>query len=80
MELVCDVACIVLTFKFLVIGTRLALLEFGRECPDFGFGYDPVFFYEPAGKSFAELSADEKNLYSHRGKTFRKLLQFMRAT
>ena len=45
-----------------------------------GFGYDPVFFYEPAGKSFAELSADEKNLYSHRGKTFRKLLQFMRAT
>lgn len=45
-----------------------------------GFGYDPVFFYEPAGKSFAELSADEKNLYSHRGKTFRKLLQFMRTT
>jgi XTP/dITP diphosphohydrolase len=47
---------------------------------DGGFGYDPVFFYEPTGKTFAELSADEKNQYSHRGRAFRKLLQFMRAT
>ncbi len=31
-----------------------------------GFGYDPLFFYEPAGKSFAELTAEEKNLVSHR--------------
>ena len=31
-----------------------------------GFGYDPYFWYEPFGKSFAELSADEKNAVSHR--------------
>ena len=31
-----------------------------------GFGYDPYFLYEPAGRSFAELSADEKNAVSHR--------------
>lgn len=31
-----------------------------------GFGYDPYFYYEPFGKSFAELSADEKNAVSHR--------------
>ena len=31
-----------------------------------GFGYDPYFFYAPFGKSFAELSADEKNSISHR--------------
>ena len=31
-----------------------------------GFGYDPYFFYAPFGKSFAELSADEKNAVSHR--------------
>lgn len=32
-----------------------------------GFGYDPVFFYPPLGKTFAELSRDEKNTVSHRG-------------
>lgn len=31
-----------------------------------GFGYDPFFYYEPFGKSFAELSAEEKNAVSHR--------------
>ena len=33
-----------------------------------GFGYDPYFFYEPFGKTFAEMSAEEKNSISHRGK------------
>ncbi|MBN2226411.1 MAG: XTP/dITP diphosphatase [candidate division Zixibacteria bacterium] len=33
-----------------------------------GFGYDPVFFYEPAGKTFAEMTLDEKNKVSHRGR------------
>jgi XTP/dITP diphosphohydrolase len=39
-----------------------------------GFGYDPVFYFPPLKKTFAELSPEEKNLYSHRGKAFRKLL------
>jgi XTP/dITP diphosphohydrolase len=42
-----------------------------------GFGYDPVFFASEAGKSFAELTREEKNLLSHRGKAFRKLLSAM---
>lgn len=33
-----------------------------------GFGYDPVFFYPPLGKTFAEISGPEKNAVSHRGK------------
>ncbi len=33
-----------------------------------GFGYDPVFFYPPAGRTFAEMSLEEKNKVSHRGK------------
>ena len=33
-----------------------------------GFGYDPLFFYEPAGVSFAELDRREKNRVSHRGR------------
>jgi XTP/dITP diphosphohydrolase len=40
-----------------------------------GFGYDPVFFFPALGKSFAELSADEKNVHSHRGKAFRRLIE-----
>jgi XTP/dITP diphosphohydrolase len=42
-----------------------------------GFGYDPVFYFPPLRKAFAELSAEEKNEHSHRGKTFRKLLQLL---
>jgi XTP/dITP diphosphohydrolase len=33
-----------------------------------GFGYDPVFYYPPADKTFAEMSAAEKNRVSHRGR------------
>ena len=32
-----------------------------------GFGYDPIFFYPPLGKTTAELSSEEKNAVSHRG-------------
>jgi XTP/dITP diphosphohydrolase len=39
-----------------------------------GFGYDPVFYFPALDKSFAELSASEKNQHSHRGKAFRKVL------
>jgi XTP/dITP diphosphohydrolase len=42
-----------------------------------GFGYDPVFYFPPLGKSFAELSGDQKNLHSHRGKAFRRLLDVL---
>ena len=38
-----------------------------------GFGYDPLFYYEPFGKTFAELTADEKNSISHRGKAIEAL-------
>lgn len=39
-----------------------------------GFGYDPIFLYPPLGKTFAELPREEKNLLSHRGRAFGKLL------
>lgn len=37
-----------------------------------GFGYDPVFHYPPAGKRFSEMSVEEKNLVSHRGKALQE--------
>jgi XTP/dITP diphosphohydrolase len=39
-----------------------------------GFGYDPIFLFEELGRTYAELTAKQKNVYSHRGKSFRKLL------
>lgn len=38
-----------------------------------GFGYDPIILDEASGKSFAELSAEEKNARSHRGRAFRAM-------
>jgi XTP/dITP diphosphohydrolase len=42
-----------------------------------GFGYDPVFYFPLLRKTFAELSVAEKNLYSHRGKSFRKVIALL---
>ncbi len=42
-----------------------------------GFGYDPIFFFPPIGRTFAEMTREEKNLHSHRGRAFRKLLAFL---
>jgi XTP/dITP diphosphohydrolase len=39
-----------------------------------GFGYDPVFYYQPLGKTFAEMNQEEKNRVSHRGKAMAMLL------
>ena len=44
---------------------------------DRGFGYDPVFYVSALGKAFAEISPEEKNEYSHRGRAFRKLLALL---
>jgi XTP/dITP diphosphohydrolase len=43
-----------------------------------GFGYDPVFFVPPLGKTLAQLSVDEKNAISHRARALRTLLPELR--
>ena len=42
-----------------------------------GFGYDPIFYFPALGKTYAEISREEKNLYSHRGKAFHNALNFL---
>jgi XTP/dITP diphosphohydrolase len=44
-----------------------------------GFGFDPVFFCPPLGKTFAEIPPEEKNALSHRGRAFLKLLAHLGA-
>ena len=41
-----------------------------------GFGYDPLFYFPQIQKTFAELSAEEKAQYSHRGAAFGQLLEW----
>src|SRR5579871_214497 len=43
-----------------------------------GFGYDPLFYFPQIDKTFAELSAEERAKYSHRGAAFREFLAWYR--
>ncbi len=44
-----------------------------------GFGYDPIFFYPPEGRTLAEVSDDVKRAVSHRGAAFRALRAWLEA-
>lgn len=43
-----------------------------------GFGYDPVFIAEESGLPFAEMSQQDKNAISHRGRAMRQLIDFLK--
>lgn len=43
-----------------------------------GFGYDPVFFFPPIGRTFAQLTTDEKNAVSHRGQALKKVAALLK--
>ena len=64
---VCCIACVFPDGRELTVRGEAR----GRMLEDYhgagGFGYDPLFYYEPLDKTFAELSAEEKNAVSHRG-------------
>ncbi|MBQ8202158.1 MAG: ribonuclease PH [Clostridia bacterium] len=53
------------------------LLE--EERGEGGFGYDPLFLYEPLNKTFAEVNEEEKNAVSHRARACEKMLEIMKA-
>lgn len=42
-----------------------------------GFGYDPIFYFPELQKTFAELLPEEKNIHSHRGKAFRRMMEVL---
>lgn len=44
-----------------------------------GFGYDPIFYLPEFGKTSAEISPEEKNAISHRGKAFRKMREVLKS-
>lgn len=74
------VSCIVLSQKGKIIkeikecANGLITLE---KKGHLGFGYDPIFYYPPLKKTFAELLPEEKNRVSHRGRALKKLKEFL---
>ncbi len=49
-----------------------------QECGASGFGYDPIFFYPPSRRTFAEMSEEQKNRVSHRRRAADALLRALR--
>jgi len=47
---------------------------------DGGFGYDPIFYFPPYGKTFGQVSPIEKTAVSHRGKAIRALREYLQCT
>lgn len=65
-KFVCAIACVFPSGEsFCVRGEAKGQILYSASGSS-GFGYDPLFFYPPMGKSFAELSPEEKNSVSHR--------------
>ncbi len=64
---VCAIACVMPDGKEFVIEGKADGRIIEKRCGKGGFGYDPIFYYEPLGKTFAELTREEKNEISHRG-------------
>jgi XTP/dITP diphosphohydrolase len=72
---VCVVAVAVPWGPALVYEGRCAGLITREPTGTEGFGYDPVFFYPPLQKTFAQLTTEKKNQVSHRGRALRELRQ-----
>lgn len=74
------VSCIVLCQPGKVIKEIIenvdGLIAFEKK-GQYGFGYDPIFFCPPLGKTFAELLPEEKNKVSHRGRSLKKTKEFL---
>lgn len=56
-----------------IVRGEIALEQYGEG----GFGYDPLFFPEGGDLTFAQMSSEEKNAISHRGRAVRKLAEFL---
>ena len=69
----CVISIAVPTGKALTYEARCEGLITDKLIGPNGFGYDPVFYYPPLGKTFAELTPNEKNRISHRGKALQEL-------
>jgi len=69
----CVISIAVPTGPALTYEARCQGLITERPAGSNGFGYDPIFFYPPLNKTFAQLTREEKSRVSHRGKAFAEI-------
>ena len=74
---VCVIALVERGHPQAIVSARVEGEILGAARGSGGFGYDPIFYVPELANGFAELSAEAKNKYSHRGRAFRKLLAFL---
>lgn len=70
---VCVVSIAVPTGAALTYEGRCEGLIAREPAGENGFGYDPIFYFPPLGRTFAQLSGHEKNKVSHRGKALKEI-------
>ncbi|HUV59600.1 MAG TPA: RdgB/HAM1 family non-canonical purine NTP pyrophosphatase, partial [Desulfatiglandales bacterium] len=70
---VCSIAISKPTGQVLIYTGRCSGIILHVPAGTNGFGYDPFFYYSPLGKTFAQLSVEEKSRVSHRGQAMRKV-------
>ncbi len=75
---VCTIACVFPDGRELVVRGEAKGSILYEYAGNGGFGYDPLFYYEPLGKTFAELSPEEKNAISHRGRAIELLAEALK--
>ncbi|MCE4612760.1 MAG: XTP/dITP diphosphatase [Desulfurococcales archaeon] len=70
------VALVTSCYEGVFIGETCGVIA-GKARGSRGFGFDPVFIPEGASKTFAEMSLEEKNKYSHRAKAFSRMASYV---
>jgi XTP/dITP diphosphohydrolase len=69
---ICVVAIVFDLNKVKIVEGKVRGFITKKEIGEGGFGYDPLFYYPPLGKTFAQLKPEEKNKVSHRSMAFKK--------
>ncbi len=72
------VICLILNGKEKIFEGICKGIIIAERRGDSGFGYDPVFIPDGSAKTFAEMTMEEKNVFSHRKKAIEKLMTFLK--
>ena len=75
---VCDIVLVNVEDKPLRFEARIPGHIADKVSGEGGFGYDPIFICDELNKTYAEMSQEEKNHVSHRGKALKKLLTYLK--
>jgi len=77
----CAICCVVSPSEKFFVSGRCEGIITREKIGANGFGYDPVFYFPPENKTFAEISDEEKNKFSHRAKAAeqfaKKIVQYI---